>query len=483
MKGFSSLAISATLFSAYTNGLQLQRRTDGPAKVVEFQIERNKIRNPVMRDRLRRRASTIQATIDNEETLYFVNASLGTPRQSFRLHLDTGSSDLWVNAASSNLCTTKGSPCAFAGTYSANSSSTYSYVNGNFNISYVDGSGAAGDYVADTFTIGSTAVTKLQFGVGYTSSSSEGILGVGYEINEVQVGRAGKSPYRNLPSRMVEEGHIQSNAYSLWLNDLDASTGSILFGGVDTGKYMGKLETLPIQTEGGLYAEFLITLTAVSFGKTVIAKNQAQAVLLDSGSSLTYLPNSMTEAIYQQVNAQYDASQGAAYVPCSLADSNTSLNFTFSGPTISVPMNELVIIVTSANGRQLTFSDGKPACLFGIAPAGSSAAVMGDTFIRSAYLVYDLANNEISIAQTNFNSTTSNIMEIKKGSTSIPGSVDVSKPVEAKVGVDAGVMAGGTGSFGLSGTATSQAGAERTAAPMRIGAMAALGAGIFYAAM
>lgn len=355
-----------------------------------------------------------------KETLYFANASLGTPAQSFRLHLDTGSSDLWVNTASSTLCKTKESPCAFAGTYSANSSSTYAYVASDFNISYVDGSGAAGDYVTDTFTIGSTKLTKLQFGVGYTSSSNEGILGIGYEINEVQVGRAGKAAYRNLPSQMVEDGLIQSNAYSLWLNDLDANTGSILFGGVDTGKFTGTLETLPVQAESGYFAEFLITLTAVSLGNIVIAKNQAQAVLLDSGSSLTYLPDAMTEAIYEQVDAQYDSSQGAAYVPCSLADNTTTLNFNFSGPVISVPMNELVIVVTSSSGRQLTFSDGTPACLFGIAPAGSSTSVMGDTFIRSAYLVYDLANNEISIAQTNFNSTVTNVVEITTGTTSVP---------------------------------------------------------------
>jgi len=65
-------------------------------------------------------------------------------------------------------------------------------------------------------------------------------LGIGYQINEVQVGRAGKAAYNNLPAQMVADGLIQSNAYSLWLNDLDASTGSILFGGVDTAQYTAR---------------------------------------------------------------------------------------------------------------------------------------------------------------------------------------------------------------------------------------------------
>ena len=333
--------------------------------------------------------------------------------------------------------------------------------------------------MTDTFTIGSSTLASLQFGIGYTSTSTEGILGIGYTINEVQVGRAGESAYNNLPAQMVADGLIQSNAYSLWLNDLDASTGSILFGGIDTEKYSGTLQTLPIQKEQGVFAEFLITLTAVSLGSTIIATKQAQAVLLDSGSSLTYLPDSITEAIYEQVNAQYDSSEGAAYVPCSLANNDTTLDFTFSSPTISVPMNELVIEVTSSSGRPLTFSDGTQACLFGIAPAGSSTSVMGDTFIRSAYLVYDLANNEISMAQTNFNATGSNVVEIGTGTSSVPDATAVANAVSASAGVSSGSDVSGTVTVGQ-GKAS---GAQPTPPPVRLAVMAAVGGGIVYAAM
>lgn len=281
---------------------------------------------------------------------------------------------------------------------------------------------------------------------------------------------------------MVADGLIASNAYSLWLNDLDASTGSILFGGVDTDQFKGTLATLPVQSEGGEFAEFLITLTGISLGSTVIAKGQAQAVLLDSGSSLTYLPDSITEAIYEQVSAQYDSQEGAAYVPCSLASNTSTLDFTFSSPTISVPMNELVIDILSTNGRPLTFSDGTKACLFGIAPAGSSTSVLGDTFIRSAYLVYDLANNEISIAQTNFNATSNNVVEITTGTAAVPSATVVQNAVTASAGAGGGQIAG-TVTLGAGGaTATSKGGAERTGPPM-LGAMAAVGAGIVYAAM
>jgi hypothetical protein len=357
--------------------------------------------------------------------MYLVNITVGTPPQSVRLRLDTSSSDLWVNTPTSALCAGNASLCSFGGTYTANSSSTYSYVSSDFNLSFVDGTGTSGDYVLDTITIGSATVPSLQFGIGYTSSIIQGILGIGYDVEETQVQKAGKAAYNNLPAQMAANGIIQSNAYSLWLNDQEASTGTILFGGVDTAHYHGSLETLPIQKDAGLFAGFFITLTQVDLGSVTIAKNQALAVRLDSGSSITYLPDAMAEAIFQEVGAVYQETAGYAVIPCSQASSNLTLNFTFSLPTIAISMKELVISGSTDVEHPGTLVDGTPLCIFGIAPALGTSPELGDTFMRSAYLVFDLSNNEISIAQTDFNATSTNLVEIGTG----PGAVSYAKPV------------------------------------------------------
>lgn len=320
-------------------------------------------------------------------------------------------------------------------------------------------------------TIGGTTISDLQFGIGYKSSSAQGILGIGYTANEVQVGRAGLSPYNNLPAKMAADGSIKSNAYSLWLNDLDSNTGSILFGGVDTEQFEGELKTLPIQAEGAVYAEFLITLTGLSMGSTEIASKQALPVLLDSGSSLTYLPDAMVETIYSTVNAQYDSSDGAAYIACSAANSNDTMSFNFTEPVISVAMNELVLDLITASGRRPTFSDGTEACLFGIAPAGTGTHVLGDTFLRSAYVVYDLANNEISLAQTTFNSTTHNVLEIGTGTNAVPSATSVANAVSA-TGI--GQASSTTDNFGVSNAA--QAGVHGGASLSAVVAVAVAGA-------
>ncbi|KAJ9622473.1 hypothetical protein H2203_006697 [Taxawa tesnikishii (nom. ined.)] len=469
-----ALALAASSIITGSDAINLQKRTDAaPLKVAQFDIQRRHVENPLQRDRLRKRANTVQQTLDNEETLYFANVTMGTPEQSLRLHIDTGSSDLWVNVANSELCTSSGSPCAVAGTYAPNSSTTYEYVNSLFNISYVDGSGSVGDYATDTLHIGGVEIPAQQFGVGYQSSSQEGIIGIGYPTNEAIVQYGIGDIYPNVPQHMMQLGLINTNAYSLWLNDLDASTGSILFGGVNTEKYHGTLETLPIIREDGVYAELVIALTGVGLNGNngSIANNLRTGALLDSGSSLMYLPDNVAQSIFSELGAQYDESQGAAFVDCGLADNDTTIDFTFSSPTISVPMNELVI-VAGYQGRN-------PICILGIGLAGESTPVLGDTFIRSAYIVYDLTNNEISLAQTNFNSTGNNILEITNGTSTSNGVPDATGVASAVTSV--AVNSGGARNGGQP-TVSSTAGAPAQTKALGYGAaMAAAGAGLMFA--
>ncbi|EXJ83874.1 hypothetical protein A1O1_07502 [Capronia coronata CBS 617.96] len=453
------------------SAIHLAPRSETP-RVLSLPIERRAPKDILAHDRARlsKRAGTVEQTLDNQESLYFANISLGTPEQAIRLHIDTGSSDLWVNTANSSLCTSRGDPCD-GGTYDPTSSSTYKLVNNAFNISYVDGSGASGDYVSDTLHFGGETLTDFQFGIGEFSTSDEGVLGIGYASNEVQVNRAGLDPYPNLPVALVDAGKIASNAYSLWLNDLDASTGQILFGGVNTAKYEGDLATVPVIQSYGGYYELLVALTGVTLAGTDLSTSSSlpAAVLLDSGATLTYLPNDITQQIYDQVQAVYSSSVGAAYANCSLASSDATLDLTFSGQTIKVPYNELLLDAgTNQYGQPLTFENGAQACLFGVAPASGSTPVLGDTFLRSAYVVYDLANNEISLAQTVFNSTTDDIREITKGANGVPNATPVANPVtDIAAGTGGARLGGATATVTGFSSATTTAGTDNAAPPSK----------------
>jgi len=403
------------------------------------------------RNRLRKRAGTLLEILDNDqETLYFANVSLGTPAQDLRLDIDTGSSDIWANSANSQLCVEYQAECAISGFYNANNSKTYTYVNSEFEIKYADGSEAIGDYATDTLSIGGTAIENVQFGIGYESSSPQGILGIGYETNEASISTIDKT-YANFPAVLVSSGVINTMAYSLWLNDIDANQGSILFGGVDSDKFTGTLSTLPIIPEQGQYREFVIGLTGLTVANESIltSSDSAVAVLLDSGSSLSYLPSSLANATFQIFSAAYDESAGAAVVSCSWMNSHDTVDFDFSGKTITVSMSELVLI----DG----YRHNEAVCILGISDAGDTTAVLGDTFLRSAYVVYDLSNNEISLAQTDFNATSSNVQEITSGASGIPNAVGVPSAVTSLSYSSGGARNGGqptvtsirSGSFGV----------------------------------
>ncbi|KAL4899284.1 hypothetical protein BDW74DRAFT_163841 [Aspergillus multicolor] len=468
--------IYAFIVTSCLGSTLMLRQSDSPA-VVALKFHRNEISDPIARDQTRRkRDHTVSQLIDNEETLYFCNLTIGTPEQSLRLILDTGSSDLWCNAANSTLCSSSKDPCRISGSFNADASSSFSYLSSAFNITYADGTGAAGDYATDTVHVGDATITDFQFGIGYTSSSAEGVLGIGYPSNEVQVARSGDKAYPNLPQSLMQKGLIQSSAYSLWLNDLEANTGSILFGGVDTEKYHGDLQTLPVQTVNGVYSELIIALTGISLGvesrsRSLSSSTLPAAVLLDSGSSLTYLPDSIVEDIYNDLGVTYEPSTGAGYAPCGLAQDNINVTFTFSSPEITVGIDELII-----DAGDLRFSNGERACIFGIVPAGGSTAVLGDTFLRSAYVVYDLINNEISLAKTNFNSSRSNVLEIGSGSDAVPSATKVSHPVTSVVADGSGARIGAPTNTGDTVPSTSTGAAMMLSRPTSVSKQLALGA-------
>ena len=164
----------------------------------------------------------------------------------------------------------------------------------------------------------------------------------------------------------------------------DASEGEILFGAVDTAKFDGSLTTLPIDKRAGATEarEFIITLTAVGLTNnrgdsiTLTANGFAVPVLLDTGTTYTYLPTQLFQEICSQVGAQVNDQSGVPIVPCNVRNYKGTVNYGFSGAVISVELKELVINAYTYNGGPATFSDGTPLCYFGILDAGSENNVM-----------------------------------------------------------------------------------------------------------
>lgn len=373
---------------------------------------------------------------------YFVNATVGTPPQEVQLDIDTGSSDVWMFGVHS--CDITTSVCA-GGAFDETQSSSVTIINqGGFQIQYFTaGSGVRGDYIADSFTIGKQTVKNLTMGLATQAVSvSTGIMGIGFDTNEAIVaseeasGETDVQPYANLLDEMKSQGLINVRSYSLYLDDLEADTGSIVFGGIDKAKFQGDLGILDIQpdSQSGKYSTFGVILNSVgvtdSTGSTVLqTSNMPNVVILDSGTAFTIIPSDLLTELTTYFGAVNDPTY-SWIVRCDLGGKTGTLDYQFAGPTgpvVSVPFEELAVpLVDLQTGEPVTDTKNNPVCRLGLSEQSSAnePLLFGDTFLRSAYVVYDLDNLQIGIAQTLFNSTDSNIVAISAGNgQSLPGNV------------------------------------------------------------
>lgn len=413
--------------------------------------------------------STITSDLHNNLTRgsYFVDVEVGTPPQAQRLVIDTGSTDVWLLSDNTDLCTSRTLQRKYFGgcisSFSTSKSSTFKTVGkGQFNITYLDGSGATGDYILDTFSISGSSLTNLQMGMALKATLGTGLMGLGYSINEASNSRKNIVPAFTYPSvieTMVSQGKIARKAYSLYLDDLQSSTGSIIFGGLDTDKFHGTLLQLPVipstfPNGTKVYAELAVVMSSFGItgqqGNTVnlTADGTKEPVLLDSGTTFSYFPNDLAKAIYKSIGAIDDTRRsGLVLIDCIVLSTSPALTFNFgfgtaaNGVQIKIPIHELVFSLSSlfnATEDQLPSSPFSSTCGFGIFPGNDIAlTILGDSFLRSAYVVYDLEANQIAIAQTNFNSSTSSIVEFSATATRIPNvsgvasSVDITRTASA----------------------------------------------------
>ncbi|KAK9389502.1 aspartic peptidase domain-containing protein [Lipomyces mesembrius] len=378
------------------------------------------------------RRDLVPVALDNYYGVaYIATINLGSPAQSVKVQLDTGSSDLWVQASTNPFCAAKRTNCEESGTFNAAKSSTFFQLqNDPFSISYVDTTGAEGIYATDTLEIGNATIDNFVFGYAENSNSSLGVLGVSFTLGEQS-----NQSYPNLPYRLKQDGIIDLVAYSLWLNDLDANVGSILFGGIDMGKFTGELSVIPIypavtvdNTE--YFATFNVTLTGINVSSSSDANNKTIVygtsnalvtdyntiyTVLDSGTSLGTFPlpilTGIVDALGLSGSAQYQDQSALYQVDCTLMTSDGLVEFEFGGKaSVVVTMDQFIQVLS-------TDAFGQDIC--GIALQASQSLdpysesyIIGDTVLRSAYVVYDLENQMIGLAQTSFNSSVTDLYSL-----------------------------------------------------------------------
>jgi hypothetical protein len=247
------------------------------------------------------------------------------------------------------------------------------------------------------------------------------VFGIALESYDIPVGILGLSPptsdaqtqYSFVLDSMATQGLIDSRAFSLDLRNVDDPNGSVIFGGIDTGKFIGSLEKCPIldptETPSGA-DRYWITMTGVGItlpdGESQTSDAIEVPVFLDSGGTLSRLPTPIYQAIGDSFpGAQLDQSSGFYYVDCDVGKQSGSVDFIFNNKKIAVPYADFI---WEAEAGQ---------CVVGVLPTDDEP-VLGDSFLRAAYVVYDQDNRNLHLAQAA--NCGSNLVEIGSGTDAVP---------------------------------------------------------------
>ncbi|OWZ59865.1 saccharopepsin [Cryptococcus neoformans c45] len=311
---------------------------------------------------------------------YFTTVELGTPFQTFKVVLDTGSSNLWVPSVK---CTSIA--CFLHNKYDSSQSSTYKANGSDFEIHY--GSGSLEGFISqDTLSIGDLVVKKQDFaeatkepGLAFAFGKFDGILGLGYDtisVNHIV------PPFYN----MLNQHLLDEPVFSFRLGSSDEDGGEAIFGGIDDSAYSGKLAYVPVRRKG--YWE--VELESISFGDEELELENTGAAI-DTGTSLIVMPTDVAELLNKEIGAE-KSWNGQYTVDCNTVSSLPKLAFTFGGKDYTLSADDYIL---NAGGTCISSFTGMDIP----APIGP-LWIVGDVFLRKYYTVYDLGRNAVGFAES-----------------------------------------------------------------------------------
>lgn len=395
------------------------------------------------------------AHFNSNETgpLPLVDVGLGSPPQTVKLIIDTGSSDLISPETGSSVCQKPQQHCtqnAFGlvlGSFSPNASAGVKKTDSLLNTTFGTGESYQGPFIKANLVLGdkNQTVPGAQFALQEEGFVPDGVpsfavFGVGPVGNE-----ASDKPYSNIPIRMRESGVTKTSAYGVYLNDFSKSlprcptenhickhivgltyhtggpSGSIAFGGVDRAKFNGELQAVPLlANDQGQFPEFVVGFSSMALidgsgqkgGATKRASanllNDTLPTLLDTGNPELDLPVDTVRAMAQALGVETRQQNNDVLlgdVPCSLASMSMVFGFNNDATKINVPLDLLMTPGPSAGQCSIPSIIGVENGVVG------GLTSLGNPFLQASYAVFDSEGQKILLGQAIINVTESDLVE------------------------------------------------------------------------
>jgi len=362
------------------------------------------------------------------DTQYYGDCYIGTPPQEFLITFDTGSSDLWVPTQSSTHTNFK-----------VSSSSSLVQTTQQWDIRY--GTGNTEGYLAqDTVTVAGLSVTNQTFALAnqtssiFATSGSDGIMGMGFQ----SIASSGAPTWFE---NLARSGSLASNVFAFYLQrayDLTQESsgtiggGEMTVGAINTARVSGDITYAPVTLEGYWEVE---SQGLVLNGQVVSGTSSPAAI--DTGTSLWYVPTSVAQAFYTQLQGQSYGSQGYWSIPCNTP--TFTFGAQFNGRQFEVDLGDMLLGYADSSREQ---------CVFGIVaqdaqdPNGNNIAIIGDAFLKNVYSIYDYANARVGFANL-ANVTSSPQTNSTAGGTGFATSVSAFNPPGTTVTASPGASGAG----------------------------------------
>ncbi|KAJ3079105.1 hypothetical protein HDU99_000179, partial [Rhizoclosmatium hyalinum] len=307
-----------------------------------------------------------------QNSLYTAQVTIGN-NQIFTVDLDTGSSDIWLRGPA---CKSTDSSCTNGPSVNITDATLLS-TGGTFSDAYGDGSTVSGVIYRGPVTLGGVTAT-VNFGVTTKASGMtgpyDGLWGLGFW------------PLNSIDPVTVKGNFVAAagiGGFAFYFSDYtDKDTGELTINGVDTAKFTGPVQWVPLTAL--TYWQFSpvggsFVVNGVSIPMT------GNSAIADTGTTLMIVPTAVAAKINAAIGAAPVNSQGFSPISCSL-----------NSPSITVNIGNSTIVVTA---KQYVFQYGA-TCISGIVGGGASPDyIFGDVFLRAAYSIYDVTNKRVGFAQ------------------------------------------------------------------------------------
>ncbi|KLU85039.1 vacuolar protease A [Magnaporthiopsis poae ATCC 64411] len=310
---------------------------------------------------------------------YYSEITVGTPPQSFKVVLDTGSSNLWVPSQSCGSIA-----CYLHAKYDSSASSTYKKNGTEFEITY--GSGSLSGFVSnDVIQIGDIKIKNQDFaeatkepGLAFAFGRFDGILGLGFD--RISVNKMVPPFYQMIDQKLIDEP-----VFAFYLADQDDESEAV-FGGINKDHIDGKIIEIPLRRK----AYWEVDFDAISLGDEV-GELENTGVILDTGTSLNVLPTQLAEMLNAQIGAK-KGFNGQYTIDCDKRKSLPDVTFTLTGHNFSITAYDYIL---EASGTCISTFMGMD-----IEPPAGPLAILGDAFLRRYYSIYDLGKGTVGLARS-----------------------------------------------------------------------------------